>query len=572
MIQDLKIEKIQAKSLDPTLKVNDFFLHSKYNPRKEAEQFAKSQYTENHVHLLFGYGLGYIAEALKKRLNENDQLFIIDPLFKKTESLMEKSDFNVMIDVTENNIELKLNSLLNDYNVNVKIICSPNYDKLFPDLYNLVLKTVKDVLSVNAVFFNTVNFFAEIWQENYIRNLCHVFKDESLSRLEKVYDLPVVIVSGGPSLTKQIPLLKRIKDNIVVIAAGSTVNTLLHYDIEADFIVSIDGSIANYNHFKDNTFHKSKLVYSIKNHYKIRDQFKGLAFSFIPSFEPGMHRHIEKMTQKQLPTLLGGASVANYALTIAQYISSGPIALIGQDLAYTDNKTHAEHNKHFSTVNDNFKEERRTFLIEGYDGEDVLTDAVFLSMKKGFEQIAEVSNEAGRFFNCTEGGVKIKGFTQKTFQAFWDDIKPVRQKNQPIDDKVSVIDIPKWREFVCKIEAEIKIYEEIKLQLNKGLRHLKENPSKIIFNQKAIKGLDKVDEKLKQLFGKVSMDSIVEPITMDVLKKFLPKHSESKEEEYKRVFEQNEVLYNRLLNATNLSRTYTENLLDEIIKIKLGDE
>lgn len=197
MIQDINIEKIQSKSLDPTLKVNDFFLHSKYNPRKEAEQFAKSQYTENHVHVLFGFGLGYIAEALEKKLNENDQLFIIDPLFKKTESLMDKRDFDVMIDVTENNIELALNNLLNDYNVNVKIICSPNYDKLFPDLYNLVLKTVKDVLSVNAVFFNTVNFFAEIWQENYIRNLFHVFEDESLSRLEKVYDLPVVIVSGG---------------------------------------------------------------------------------------------------------------------------------------------------------------------------------------------------------------------------------------------------------------------------------------------------------------------------------------------------------------------------------------
>ncbi|MFJ7970426.1 motility associated factor glycosyltransferase family protein [Psychrobacillus sp. NPDC096389] len=572
MIQGFNIEKIQSKTDLPTLKVNNFLLHSKYDPKKEAEQFVKSQYIENHVHLLFGFGLGYFAEALKKKINENDRLVIIDPLFKEIKSITNQGDYHMIVDVTEKNIEIELNNLLNDYNVNVKLICSPNYDKLFPDLYKLVLKTVKDVLSVNSVFFNTINYFAEIWQENYIRNYFYIFEDGSLSELEKRYNLPVVIASGGPSLTKQIPLLKKVRNNVLLIAAGSTVNTLLHYDIEADYVVSVDGSIANYNHFKDSIFQKSKLIYSVRNHYKIREQFKGPAFSFIPSFEPGVYEHIEKITGKQLPTLLGGASVANYTLTIAERISSGPIALIGQDLAYTENKTHAEHNKHFSNVNDKFKEERRTFFTEGYDGENVLTDAVFLSMKKGFEQIAEVSEEAKRFFNCTEGGVKIKGFRQKTFQEFCDDIESWKEKSRNNECIGPSVDINNWRDFYAKIQAEIKIYEEILHQLNKGLRHLKENPSKIMFSQKAIKGLNKVDKKLKELLNKVSMNSIVEPVTMDVLNKFLPKQGESKAEEYARVFKQNQVLYDRLLNATNLSRRYTENLLEQIKKTRHGDE
>lgn len=298
MIQDFNIEKMQTKTVFPTLKVNSFFLHSKYNPKKEAEQFASSQYTENHVHILFGLGLGYFADALKDKLTKNDGLIIIDPLFKEIESLTNRGDYNVISAVTEKNIETALNNLLNDYNVNVKLICSPNYDKLFPNEYKVVLKTVKDVLSMNTVFFNTVNFFAEIWQENYIRNLFYVFEDDSLTKLENSYNLPVVIASGGPSLTKQIPLLKKVRDKILLIAAGSTVTTLLHYDIEADYIVSVDGSIANYNHFKDSTFKKSKLIYSIRNHYKIREQFKGPAFSFIPVFEPGVYEHIKKMTKK----------------------------------------------------------------------------------------------------------------------------------------------------------------------------------------------------------------------------------------------------------------------------------
>ncbi|MFJ8064187.1 motility associated factor glycosyltransferase family protein [Psychrobacillus sp. NPDC096426] len=572
MIQDFFIEQMQTKTPFPTIKVNDYFLHSKYDPQKEAEQFAKSQYSENHVHVLFGFGLGYYAEALVRNFNDNDRLLIVDPLITKIDSFFDKENYEIISDVTEKNIEIALDKLLNNYNVNVKLICSPNYDKLLSDQYKTVLKIVKDTLSVNTVFFNTVNYFAETWQENYIRNLFHVVEDESLVAIEKRYNRPIVIASGGPSLTKQIPLLKNVKNDIILIAAGSTVNTLLHYGIEADYIVSIDGSIANYNHFKETIFTNSKLIYSIRNHYQIREQFKTKAYAFIPSFEPGVYEHIEKLTNKQLPTLLGGASVANFALTIAQYISTGPIALIGQDLAYTDNKTHAEHNKQFTEVDDAFREGRHTFFTEGYYGDPILTDAAFLSMKKGFEQLAELSMEPDRFFNCTEGGVKINGYTQQTFQKFCEAIESSEEKTSTNNYPSSTLKVSEWKSLYDKVQLEIKVYNEIQNYLNRGLRFLKKNPSSIMFTENVIKELDKVDKKLKKMFERVSMNCIVEPISMDVMTKFLSKDGENKQEEYKRVYEQNYQLYDRLLKATKLSKQYTEDLLSQIKMKKLKGE
>ncbi|MGG0662686.1 6-hydroxymethylpterin diphosphokinase MptE-like protein [Viridibacillus arvi] len=570
MSQDFNIEVVSSKSSLPILKVNNFYLHSKYDPKKEAEQFANSQFTENHVHILFGYGYGYFANALKKKCKENEHLLIIDPIYKKSKDIVEQKDFEIIRDVNEKTIENALNNLLKDYNTNVKIICSPNYDRILPKEYKIVLKTVKEILSVNRIFFNTVNYFAEIWQENYIRNIFHIFEDESLSVLEDCYNLPVVIAAGGPSLTKQIPLLKEMQNNVLIIAAGSTVNTLLHYNIEADFIVSVDGSIVNYKHFENNTFENSHLIYSTKNHYDIRKQFKKTAFSFIPAFEPGVYDHVKQITQKQLPTLLGGSSVANYALVIAQYISSGPIALIGQDLAYTDNQTHAKYNKHFANINDDYKENRGTFYTDGYNGDEVLTDVAFLSMKKGFEQIAEVSSKRERLYNCTEGGAKIKGYTQIPFRDFYGlidlsgekDIHPIFLEN--------TLNESDWEKLCCRIQAEIDIYLEIERLITNGLKYLDDCLVNEKFTRKILNELEKIDKKIKRLFKKVSMNSILEPIIIDTMNNYLPINGETEQQNFKRVHKQNSSLYNGFLNATKLSKVYTTDLLEKVKKEKLG--
>ena len=567
MTQVYSIEKIPTKTNSFTLKVNNFFLHSKYNPEKEAEQFAKKNYTENHLHILFGYGLGYFAKALQSKFKENDQILVIDPLFNEHENSNEIKGIPILYDIDKRELEIEINKTLTDYNVNVKMICSPNYDKLFTEKYKLVLNIVQEILRINSLSRNTINFFAETWQENYVRNLIHVSNDSSLSALEKRFDIPVVIASGGPSLTKQIPRLKEIRSKVILIASGSTINTLLHYNIEPDFIVSIDGGENNYNHFKNHIFTDSYFIYSVRNHYKIREQFKNKAFSFIPSDEPEVQRHLEKITKKSLPMLLGGTSVANYAFTSALYMSTGKIALIGQDLAYTDNKTHAEHNKHFQEITEDYKKERSTFFTEGYNGDEVLTDAALLSMKNSFEQVAGFSNEGDRLYNCTEGGVRIEGFIQQTFNEFCDgiessDVKIVLENDNVESDLIG---------FRDRIQDEVSIYEKLLKLLEKSLKLLDGNKNKLTFDQKVIKGLNKVDKETKKIFEIVSMNSIVEPISIDTLSNFLPKQNESKKEEYDRVFNQNKQLYSRLLSAAKLSKQYTEELLTEVTK-KIEDE
>ena len=137
---------------------------------------------------------------------------------------------------------------------------------------------------------------------------------------------------------------------MLLIVSGSTVNTLLKENIEPDYVVSIDSQEVNYNHFKDLKLKHAKLIYSMFNHYKIRESFYNDAFYFVQKNEKALASHLNNIVHTKVEGIYGGESVANYAFTIANYISSGPIALIGQDLAYTDTKSHAENNKHFKMI------------------------------------------------------------------------------------------------------------------------------------------------------------------------------------------------------------------------------
>ena len=272
-----KIEVLLTKKGVETLTVNGFLLHSKYDPIKEAERIIEKELEDNFSFLLYGYGKGYIAKELQRKIKDNQSFIIFDPIFKELED--DSINDEVIIDFEQ--LEKKISVMCDDFDRRIKIILSPNYDKFETEKYKKVLKLVSDIQKEDIVNENTVRFFSEIWQENYIKNLLYIYEDNTLAALEHKYDCPVVIASGGPSLTKQLPLLKKMRDNIVLIASGSTINSLLADDIEPDYIVAIDGGMANFEHFKSLKVKKAKLIYALSNNYNIQENFKNDRYSFI---------------------------------------------------------------------------------------------------------------------------------------------------------------------------------------------------------------------------------------------------------------------------------------------------
>lgn len=559
----LEIEYIQTKTELATVKVNGFLLHSKYDPIKEAKRMAESHFKKGFLHILFGYGLGYIAKELKEKLENPSDLIIIDPIFLNLNS--NSSGTGIITDIEKYSVGGAIEGKLSNFETRVKVICSPNYDKLFSEKYSELLKTIKDVQNFNIVNENTVKFFSEAWQENYIHNLFNIYTNESLKVLYKYYNCPVIVASGGPSLTKQLPLLKKICDKVVIIASGSTVNSLLADDIEPDYIVTIDGSVNNYEHFRNIRNVKSQLMYALTSHYKIQDEFTNDKFAFVDYTNIDYKKHIENTYGIKLPLISGGGSVANFALSIASYITSGPIAIIGQDLAYTNNESHAKGNKYYSEIDKKFVENRNVFETEGYNGDKVLTDYSFYSMKRRFEVINKALEHESNVYNCTEGGAKIDGMSQLPFNEFCETY---------INDKVIIERFEATKnysnvnitDFINITDSHLEIYNELIGKLNETIKVLNKNKSKVTFDKKTLVKLDNMDKILEKRLEKVALNYIINPITVDVLKNYKPAVNESATEKYNRVFKQNVELYSRLLEAIVKTKEHTENMLLKVKK------
>ncbi|WP_332650962.1 motility associated factor glycosyltransferase family protein [Lysinibacillus sp. 54212] len=565
-MSEYNIEYLNTKNGLNTVKVNNYFLHSKYNPIQEAERIVEKEFEPNYIHVVFGYGLGYIIDEIKKKLHKKESLIVIDPLYKKIQGNAKNAnhDFILVEDIRSEVIEEVLNASLRNLSIKVKIICSPNYDKILKKEYFVVLESIKTVQRIHQVRENTTRQFSFGWQENYINNILHTYMNHSLKEIKQRYNCPIVVISGGPSLKKQISMLKKVKDNVIMIASGSTINSLLHYHIEPDYIVSIDGGISNYNHFKSIGNIKSHLIFGFSSHYKIQETFPNTKYALLDAGDNDFQKYVIDKFAIEIPLIAGGASVANFAFTVASYMTKGPIAIIGQDLAYTDNKSHEDSNKHFIKIDEAYKKERGMFEVNGYYDDKVLTDYAFLLMKKDFERLNKQMKHSAPIFNCTEGGVKIEGMNQLPFSVFCDlyvneDVN-IKKSNQ---SKTKNFDLG---DFVKKMQEEISIYNKIMGEIKIGLVKLDRNKSNTVFDKSVLRELDSIDKSIKKYKSKTAMNHIFDPITMDVLRNYEPVARESNAEVYQRVFNQNKELYSRLLEAFEFSKQYIENVIENTNK------
>jgi len=559
-MEELDIIYLQTRNNKPNAKVNGYFLHSNYNPEAEAEKYINNNYKEGYLNILFGFGLGYIANTIVKKYG-NTGILVYDPLF--TSLNIENKDKIEGIFTDLQDFCKRSEEYIAEFDRKVNILLSPNYDKIFDREYKEFLDFIRHVQIEDIVNENTIRFFGDLWQENYIMNLYYVHNDQSLKALFNKYDCPVILASGGPSLTKQLPLLKKMKNKCLIICAGSTINSLLAADIIPDYVVTMDGGENNYLHFKNIKSYEFDLIYGLGNSWKIARDFKGKRYSFCFYGEDSIQKRIKEGLGKDLPMLSTGGTVAITALEVASKISTGPIAIIGQDLAYTNNKSHAENNNHYSELTDDFFKKDMAFEVEGYYGENVKTNHQFNSMRKSLEKLYQNLQHHHKIYNCTEGGVKINGMPQLDFVVFCENyINPNPTNNiTKLEFKKDLKD--NEENYVEFMNQEIEVYLKIKKLLVDAMHLLKEERNNTVFTTSTLKKLDKIDSKLKAYYPQVIMERIVDPITMDVIRMTTDKKQKERIDNFKQIHKQNMYLYENMLEATEKSLKFTRVALDE---------
>lgn len=542
------IEDISKTGL-PVYRYKNIYLHSKYDPLKEAQRFVEKKYEAASLQILIGYGNGYIYEELKNKIKKDEKIIVIDSFISPNIADSSLNEFTHQAIQDFLNQHIKVTDSIN-------LLISINYEKIIEDSPELQLfvKSLNDRIRSNQITENTITYFISQWNENYLKNLKHAYNDHSIQELFSEKDIPVVVASGGPSLTKQLDLVKRYRDSIILIASGTTINSLLSEGIKPDLVVSVDGGEVNYQHFKDLKVTDFPLIYSPTVHYGIRENFKHAYYCFL-TMEEQLIPHYEKYANDSVATLIGGSSVANVAYNLALFLTNGPVALIGQDLAYTDGFTHAKGN-----LNRVKKKNSENLLREGYYGDLVETDSVFLQMKEAFEFIQSKLLAHNRSYNCTEGGLNIESFQNIPFYEF---LKIYAQK--PVEIQYGYPTVEKnFTYYRQQLLQDIQQYEGVIILFEKALKVLKSNVSQVSYEKQVLKKLEKIDSKIKKEIQGTNLSYAFSMINLHVLRYFRSSKNASREEEFALSFKQSEYMYEEMLKVTRQTVDILNTLKEEV--------
>ncbi|ECR1497087.1 TPA: motility associated factor glycosyltransferase family protein [Campylobacter jejuni] len=419
----------------------------------------------------YGFGNGILFKALLQ--NKHHQHIVI---FEKDIEILW-----IMFHLLDFSYEIKKNKIIifDTNEINIKDYEMLTFTKPFVSflrIYFLELsssyyeKMNKDIKKVNK---NLMEYFTkamigygndpldalqgiEQFVHNLPKMLTHSSYKELISKRKKL-SKTAIIVSTGPSLTKQLPLLKQYANKATIFCADSAYPILAKHNIKPDYVCMLERTEITaefFNHdFKDfdkdivficaSLVHPNAIAYLEKNNREYILASRFLNFSlFIACHNYGYF--------DQSP------SVAHMSYTIAADLDHENIIFIGQDLAYAKNgDSHPQEYQNSSTFESNMYEKIECL---GYGGKNyVKTHSIWLFFKQIIEQFI-LKYPHINTYNCTEGGARIEGAIEQSFGSICNKLL-LNNLNKPFT-KLEKPNIQKQNEFMLKAYA--KIYKSIK--------------------------------------------------------------------------------------------------------------
>ncbi|EFO8820695.1 motility associated factor glycosyltransferase family protein [Campylobacter jejuni] len=351
--------------------------------------------------------------------------------------------------------------------------------------------------------------------EQFVYNLpqmiTHPSYKELLSKRKGISDT-AIIVSTGPSLTKQLPLLKKYASKATIFCADSSYPILAKHGIKPDYVCMLERTEITAEFFNhdfgefDNgiCFIIKSIVHPNAINYLTKKTDNFTIVSTYASF-------IQYLKLDYFGYFNMGFSVAHMACYLSLHLNHKNIIFIGQDLAYAENgNSHPDDYQNSANYESQMYEH---ILTEAYGGkEKIKTHHVWLMFKRNLEQDVQKIQKYldTKVYNCTEGGARIEGAIEKPFLWACENLLD-KNLNKPFE-KLEPLSLNKQNEFllkayykVCKSikhcrdfnDNFIKVYDKIK----NSFMSLQNSQKNEIFIQEIIQDIDKTKTQIDELYN-----------------------------------------------------------------------
>ena len=424
--EEYKVESIEARDGNPALLVEKdgkkYRLNSAYRPVKEAEKWAEQFALQNiEVHIfMFGFGNGIFIRELLNRMMKDANIYVWEPDVSIFNVIVKDTDVADIIDEERFHLYLGEKGLkelkevmlrrVNWTNLPTQIRCSHiGYDKLYEKEYQLFREALYYVNQMSTVTRNTNAHFAHRSVVNTIQNLRYMRHSNYITELiGKIPEgIPAIIVAAGPSLDKNMALLRKAQGKSLIIATDTALRVLEKNGMPYDCIITVDPA-------KPASYFTSCPGCKEKPLFCVTQGEKGIL-----KFHTGRKiwgsgalylEWLYLLFGMYFPETDLGGSVATSATLTAFQLGIKDIILIGQDLAYGETHTHA------GGVNSHIRNEGQYVqMVDGIDGREVKTRGDWIIYRDWYEEFIKKHGDLN-LIDATEGGALIHGSTVMTFE------------------------------------------------------------------------------------------------------------------------------------------------------------
>lgn len=430
-------------------------LASRYEPRREAERMLPpphARWSASQIVLVLGLGNPLALLELLPRLLPNQICIAIDASeetgrilcgeYPQFEDFLLRPGCHLFCGADSlGRLEQYIEALPAEGLSGVRFLRHPASNRLAPEFYADIEGRLRNILRARMSDLLTRFQFEQIWLRNIIINsrllppaaanlpaaTCGAFQN-ALSRV------PGVLISTGPSLSENLPLLKLLKTRAFLIACDASLKPLQRAGIDPHAVITLDAQPHTLFHFLGEPGLAQCLLFAdlVANPDALRRlNPRALIFSTTAKVQYGADgelqreetpgaEHAERI-HGPVGALQSGGSVATTAFDLLRNLGCDPIILVGQDLAYTDRKIHSVGAHHYErwlaglrrtrnveTIIEQIVRRRSTFPLPALDGGETLGDYVLNLYRQWFEESAGAVE--GRLINLTARGAALAGF------------------------------------------------------------------------------------------------------------------------------------------------------------------
>ena len=410
----------------------------------EIEAYA-SRVTAQTVFIVFGLGMGHVARALRAASSAPVVVYEPDPgLLRKVleagpTDLGDIAIFTNLHDLPRVWLNIGLSKLEGI------VIRSSGYPEAYPAPLLALPSAVHETFQRINITENTYQLRARTWVDDILANLPTIAGTVPFVSLMRRFEgVPAFIVGAGPSLDKNVALLKEAGEKGIVFAVNSSARALARNGVDPQVLACIESHDSSHLLGELPFIDRCVRAFSICAAPNIMKTGKG---PLLPIHEalPQMEAPLRELMGA--PGLAVCGSVSTAAFSLAEALGCNPIVFVGQDLAYTSGRTHAggtwwEDSRATAgadgTVDlswsDALKkvghrhEKEPMSQVTAWGGQGTaLSGSSFTGIRIWLEAAAALIHDRNpnlRLVNATEGGARIEGFEERTLAEVLAELEP----------------------------------------------------------------------------------------------------------------------------------------------------